>query len=217
MSPCSEEGFFRLPIEIRFIIYKQVLVIPRALVVFQNYGCPVRCHPRKKPRRWLALLYTNRQISEEASAVLYGANCFSVADLPSPRHDGGVLKSFLNRIGSVNSALLSRLCMDFPWTERPDGPSGKIKIMGDSMQRLQLLQKKCSNLKILEMVMQGRHSRILVNENSDDIHFAQELLLEIDAQLKEIASLNKIVLEVHSVTPDAWATEFLKKLGWVIL
>lgn len=46
---------------------------------------------------------------------------------------------------------------------------------------------------------------------------AQEVFLQIDAQLKGIVSLNKFIIRACSGSPDPWARELLQQLGWVVL
>lgn len=70
-------NFLSLPIEIRNNIYQKVLALPQPLHLFQDPGYPVESFIPGKPYLWLALLYTNRQISEKARAVLYRFNSFT--------------------------------------------------------------------------------------------------------------------------------------------
>ncbi|KAF7591583.1 hypothetical protein BBP40_001331 [Aspergillus hancockii] len=208
-------GFFRLPIEIRKNIYQRVLIVPHPLYLFQDPGCQVETFAPEKPYRWLALLYTNRQISDEARAVLYGMNHFALQE--ATQRQGSLLKSFLTCIGPVNAGLLSHLCIDFPATERIDGQSGDLKLRDDSLQSLELLQRECTNLKTLETLIYGQNSGGLMKEDQISFTFLREIFLKIDAQFKEIASLEKIIVRIYSGTPTASVREFLQGLGWVVL
>ncbi|KAH8589050.1 hypothetical protein B0O99DRAFT_655664 [Bisporella sp. PMI_857] len=91
-------SFFRLPGDIRNNIYRRALVAAHPLYLFQDTGSQVvEAFAPDRPLRWLALLYTNRQIHGEASAVLYGVNYFTFLD--TTQHQCGHIRSFLNCIG----------------------------------------------------------------------------------------------------------------------
>lgn len=210
-------SFFSLPIEARNNIYKRVLALPHPLYLFQDPGCPVETFAPEKPFQWLALLYTNRQISDEARAVLYGMNHFTLQEVETTQRQSSLLKSFLSCIGPVNAGLLSHLCINFPATERIEGQSGEIRLKADSLQRLQLLQEECTKLKTLETLMYGKNSSGLIKEDQNNAKFIQEVLLEINAQFKGIASLEKIIVRVYSGSPAPSVKEFLQGLGWVVL
>jgi hypothetical protein len=215
LTASASVSFFSLPIETRNNIYKRVLTVPHPLYLFQDPGCQIETFAPEKPYRWLALLYTNRQISAEARAVLYGTNQFTLQE--ATQRQGSLLKSFLSCIGHVNAGLPSHLCIQFPATERIESQSGEIRIREDSLQSLQLLQKECTNVKTLETHIYGPNSSGLINEDQINTKFVREVLLEIDAQFRGIASLNKIIVRVYSGSPAPSVREFLQGLGWVVL
>ncbi|KAJ5804777.1 uncharacterized protein N7518_001080 [Penicillium psychrosexuale] len=198
----SAVGFLSLPVEVRNEVYKYVLTVPDTIYLFQDPGGPVQSFEPQKPYRWLALLYINRQIYDEAKVVLYGTNHFTLQEVETMQSEGGLLKSFLNCIGP---------------TKRVEGQSGEVRLREDSLQSFQLLQKEFTHLKTLETIAYSRNSRSLLQGNLDDTKPAQEVFLEIDAQLKGIVSLKKFTIRVYSGSPDTWAREFLQKLGWVVL
>lgn len=219
-GPSSEKtapDFLSLPIETRNNIYERLLAVPHPLYIFQDPGCPVEAFAPEKPNRWLALLYTNRQISDEARAILYGMNYFTLEDVQTRQRGGGLLKSFLHCIGPVNSGLLSQLCINFPATEWIEGQSGKIRIREDSLQSLQLLQKGCTGLKTLETLIYGQNASGLIKEDQNNAMFVREVLMEIGAQFRAIASLNKIIVRVCNGSPAPSITEFIEGLGWVVI
>lgn len=74
ISSQQESGFFRLPPELRIIIYGLALVIGTV----RFYEFDGEFFVPEKPR--LALLRTNRRIHREASEVVYGSNVFSPVD-----------------------------------------------------------------------------------------------------------------------------------------
>jgi hypothetical protein len=74
-------GFFSLPREVRDDIYQRVLLVTHPLHFFQQTGSEVvEMFVPERPVRWLALLYTNREVREDASAVLYGLNHYTFMD-----------------------------------------------------------------------------------------------------------------------------------------
>ncbi|KAG9231370.1 hypothetical protein BJ875DRAFT_517407 [Amylocarpus encephaloides] len=209
-------SFFSLPGDIRNNIYRRVLVVGHPLFLFQDTGSTVvETFAPDRPFRWLALLYTNRQVHDEASAVLYGLNHFTFMD--TTRHQGGLLQSFLGCIGSVNAGLLSHLCINFPIVETVEGQPGNFILREDDLHSLKLLQEKCTNLTTLETLIHSRNSRRLINPGHDDSQFIREALSQIDAQLKAISSLNKIIVRSYDGTPNPWVMELMQGLGWVIL
>jgi len=151
----------------------------------------------------------------KASAVLYGLNHFTLVD--TTRHQVGLLQSFLNCIGSVNAGLLSHLCISFPVAENVEGQPGKIMIREDGLRSLKLLQDKCTNLKTLETHVHSQNSRGLIQASHDDSQFIREALSQIDAQLKSISSLSKIIVRFYDARPTLSVMELMQGLGWVTL
>jgi hypothetical protein len=200
-------NFLNLPIEIRNEIYKKVLALPQPLHLFQDPGCPVESFIPGKPYRWLALLYTNRQISEEARASLYRFNSFTFQEV----ENGRVLEDFINSIGHFNAGSLSHLCFDFPATE---SMHGETSLRESSLQRLQLLQKECGSLAKLEIFIYSRNSKLLIEQDSTSV---REVLSEINRQFGYISSLRKIIVRVYSGSPAPSVKEFLQGLGWIVL
>jgi hypothetical protein len=183
-----------------------VLALPQPLHLFQDPGCPVESFIPGKPYRWLALLYTNRQISEEARAALYRFNSFTFQEV----ENGSVLEAFINSIGHSNAGSLSHLCFDFPSTE---SMHGEISLRECSLQRLQLLQKECSSLAKLEILIHSRNSRLLIEQDSSSV---RGVLSEINRQLGYISSLGDIIVRVYSGSPAPSVKEFLQGLGWIV-
>lgn len=227
--------FFSLPIETRCDIYKRVLALPQSLYLFQDPGCPIEAFVPGKPFRWLALLYVNRQISAEASAILYGRNHFVLHEVEIPlaatTRRPSLVESFLNCIGPVNAGLLSHLCVNFPATERIEGGKGgegkqsdfgahEIRLREESVHILHLLQKHCAGLRILETLLYGSQhsysSALLQEDQLANKKFVRELLWDINVRFRAIASLNRIIIRVYSGSPALSVREFLQGLGWVV-
>ncbi|KAB8212931.1 hypothetical protein BDV33DRAFT_210697 [Aspergillus novoparasiticus] len=210
----AHAGLLSLPIELRNDIYRQVLAVPHPLFLFQDSGCPIESFAPERPNQWLALLYTNRQISEEAKAVLYSSNKFALEE--ATKRQGSLLKSFLDCIGSVNANSLSYLQMNFPATERADGQMGEIKLREDGMQTLRLLQEQCTNLKTLETLIHGPNCS-LITDKEIDIRTLRDALQDIDTQLRAIGSLDRIIVRFSSGSPAPPTTEFMQELGWIVV
>jgi hypothetical protein len=206
--------FLRLPIGVRNKIYTRVLTLPQPLYLFQDPGDPVETFSPGKPYQWRALLRTNRQISDEASAVLYGLNYFILQEVETVGSQGYLLKSLVNCIGSVNAGFLSRLRLGFPATERAEGEAGELRLREDGLQNLQLLQRECTGLRTLETVVDTQCSRSLIQGSLDgDV---QDLRREIDVQFRAIGSLNMISVDVCSGSLPHQMKAFLQGLGWAV-
>lgn len=206
-------NFFCLPLEIRNKIYERVLIIPHPLYLFQEPGSSVDTFAPSKPPRWLALLYVNRQLCNEASAVLYGINRFHFVDIT--QQQVGVLRSFLSCIGSFNAASLSYLCVNFLVAEGIEGEPGKIRLGDESMQSLTLLRDNCTTLSTLEMVVHYKNSNFFTHTDE----FLREALPQIDEQLRTISSLERIIvrIEIHGPIPTSSVKSLMQALGWSVV
>ncbi|EXJ89942.1 hypothetical protein A1O3_03009 [Capronia epimyces CBS 606.96] len=181
-------NFLDLPNLVRDKIYEAVLVVLHPIYIFQESNSSVEAFAPDKPPRWLALLHTNRQISAEASAVLYRVNHFELVDITKPQIR--VLQSFLNGIGTVNAASISNLSISFPTVIGIDEEPGKVRLKEDSLQCLKVLQDRCTNLSALETVVHYRNSGFFMKTE----HFLRGALSQIDQYLKTINSLRRIIV-----------------------
>lgn len=127
----------------------------------------------------------------------------------------GVLRSFLDCIGPLNAASLSHLCINFPTVVSIDKEPGKVKLRDDSLQSLKLLQDRCTNLSTLETVVHYKNSSLFTRTDQ----FLQEAFSHIDAQLKAIQPLRRIIVrvETQSGLPTSSAKDMMQRLGWVVL
>ena len=206
--------FFSLPREIRHKVYKRVLIVAHPVFLFQDAGSRVETFAPDKPFQWLSLLYTNRQMHSEAIPVLYGMNIFSLVD--TTPQQAGLLQSFLSCIGSMNAGLLSHICINFPVAESIEGQPGKFKLRDDSLQSLKLLREKCSYLTTLETFIHSKNSKGLIKTDQDNSQSIQDGLSQIDAQLKTIPSLNRVIVRIHDGTLTPSVIELMQGLGWVV-
>ena len=202
-------GFFSVPREIRNKIYERVLIVAHLVFLFQDAGSRLETFAADRPFRWLSLLYTNRQMHNEAIPVIYGMNKFNLVD--STSQQVGLLQHFLDCIGSVNAGLLSHLCINFPLAENVEGQPRKVKVRDDSLQTLKLLQEKSPNLTTLETFIYGKNSMGLT-----ETELIQDGLSQIDAQLKAIPSL-RVIVRISGEPPTFSVIESMQGLGWVVL
>ena len=216
-QPAGSAGisFFSLPREIRDRIYKTVLIVAHPIFLFQDAGPRVETFAPERPFRWLSLLYTNRQMHSEAVPVLYGMNSFSLVDTTPQQVD--LLKNFLTCIGSVNAGLLSSLCVNFPAAESMEGQPGNVKLRDDSLHSLKLLQERCTNLTTLETLIHSKNSQGLIQTDQNNLQFIHDGLLQVDARLKAIPSLNRVIVRIYEGTPTPSVIELMQGLGWLVL
>lgn len=165
--------------------------------------------------KWLGLLYTNKRLHDETSAEIYGSNRFNLVD--TTQHQYRLLKAFVDPIGPVNACSLSRLCISFPAAESREEQPEKIVLRDDDLFSLKLIREKCTKLTTLEAFIHSHNSKALTKFDEDKPQFTQDALLHIDAQLKSIPSLNRIIVRMYSGTPTPSAMDLMHGYGWVVL
>ncbi|KAH7175805.1 hypothetical protein EDB81DRAFT_896492 [Dactylonectria macrodidyma] len=188
-------SIFDLPEGIRSDIYQRVLVVRHPIYLFQEKRSRVETFAPDRPTQWLALLHVSQQVCNEARAVLYGMNRFVLVD-ETPQQVG-LLRSFLDGIGSVSVDHLSHLSINFPVIEGTDGQPREVKIREDDLQSLRLLQANCTSLTTLETFVHRQNSKLLTEANKDISQLVREGLPRIDSQLRAIPSLKKIIVRVY--------------------
>lgn len=225
---CKTNTFLALPLEIRNKIYKHLLGVSLPIYIFRDSPDTddIESFTHDIPRRrrhWTALLYVNRQIYIEARAILYGGNQFELMEIDAKQPEvrfPSLLSSFLERIGPVNAGSLSSLCMTFPAIEEQieygmggGQPKKRIKIREDGLQKLQLLRKECTGLRVIDMIYKG--SGVI----GTGAEATQEVLQEINTYLRAIPSLSRIVITVldRTLRPPATVKDIMQQLGWIVL
>jgi hypothetical protein len=215
MTSRNECRLFDLPRPVRDEIYREVLAVVQPLYLFKDSGSPKvgLFAPGKRPR-WLALLFTNRLLHAEASAILYRANHFTFVSTTPNQSD--VVQSFLDCIGSVNAAHLSHLSINFP---AADSQQGEVVLGEPDSDTLRLLQEKCTGLATLETIVQKGNSKGLTarSQAQDGSQFAREALAQVDVQFKAVPSLRKIIVRFYSGSPTPEVAELMQRYDWVIL
>lgn len=91
----------------------------------------------------------------------------------------------------------------------------KVRLRDDSLQTLKLLQDKCTKLTTLETVVHYKNAGFFTRPDP----FLREAFSHIDAQLKAIHSLSRIIVRVYTQTglPKSSAIDVMQHLGWEVL
>ncbi|KAF2228002.1 hypothetical protein BDZ85DRAFT_10796 [Elsinoe ampelina] len=200
-----------LPLHVREAILTYVLAVAQPLYLFRDHPSRIEVFAPAKPRQWTALLYTNRQLSRESSAVLYASNAFALLD--QAEEQTSLLRLFLDRIGPTNSAALNWLCLDFPLFQRQ---AGKFEIHHDSLQRVELIRQHCDGLTTLEFGLNAVSKRNLEDTLTSGSENAHDVLAELDNAVRTISSLGTIVARVHGGALHPDIARAAQKLGWVV-
>ncbi|KAJ3456801.1 hypothetical protein MRS44_016824 [Fusarium solani] len=193
---CSAVGFLDLPGAIRQRIYNHELTVEHPVYLFQDFGPRVEAFAPDKPKWWIALLYTNRPISSEAKAVLYGNNNFHLMD--KPQKHGTLLQSFLDCIGASNANSLSRLCISLPVTEKAEDPH-TVTIRQDSLNSLAPVMTSALASKRLKC------------------NFAEKIPGFWPRRLKAISSAKKVVVSLYIKNLPSLIIDAMRGLAWAVL
>ena len=206
-------GFLSLPQDLRRHIYKNVLVVQHPLFLFKERESQLEAFAPEKPRKWLALFYTNRQIYSEARAVLYESNRFTFVD--TTPHQLSLIQSFIGSIGSINTNHLSHLCINFPVVERMLN-TDEVVLREDSQTSLTLLRENCVNLKTLEAQVHGENFDNLIQPKHCDAQLLQKGLRQINTQVRAIRSLEIFIVRIYSGVPSSATIESMQEFGWIV-
>lgn len=188
--------------------------MPQMFSLFQDTGPRIEMFCPERPK-WLGLLYASKQLHNEFGAELYRSNWFNLVD--TLQHQFRLLQSFLSTIGSVNAGSLTRLCICFPAIETTEGQPGNIVLRSNDLLSLKLLQLKCTGLTTLKFCVQRHNYDALAKIEEDKPQFIREALMHINAQLKSIPSLTRIIVRIFSDTPAPLAMDLMHGFGWVVL
>lgn len=210
-------NFLSLPIEIRNNIYQRLLSMRDEIRIFQDPGCSLEAFLPERPPAWNALVYTNRQISSEARAILYRMNRFFLPDTSfARRYRGSIVQSFLSGIGPINAACLSYACIHFPELEMLDG-SEEIKLPEYALQDFRRLQIECTQLRMLEISIYDEETYKLLKEDRIISASVRNGFIQIAEHIKGIQSLNKVIARIYNGVINDTAKDFLQDLGWTVL
>ncbi|KAH6646800.1 hypothetical protein BKA67DRAFT_540285 [Truncatella angustata] len=208
-------GFLDLPVEIRNNIYRQLLVAKQTLMLFKDRGSEVvEVFVPGYSFRALPLLRTNRRVQEEACAILYGSNCFNFVD--TTEYQGELLCAFLKAIGVRNASLLTHVSINFPALNLSGIDVAELNVVNGSLWTVKLLQEQCTNLRILETIVQAENSFGLVESDDLDSSLVGSALSQVQAQFEAIPNLKKVVVTFYTGIPSTFVRNSFEGNGWVV-
>jgi hypothetical protein len=193
-------NFLSLPAEVRYEIYKLLLV--RKHEVIDPYEGQHALVP--------SILATNSTILKEARPLLYGHNIYNLEHFDWDR-EADIISEFLDNIGEANASHLKSICIAFPQLANYGdhiGPTpGNIEI-------LEKLASACTNLKTLTLNSLSTNAIENVLAELGDPPLAAKILATIDASFKKISSLEEVVAEVSPDVPCPEVRKEMERLGW---
>jgi hypothetical protein len=188
MAPC----FFDLPLELREIIYFELLVIAVPIPLEPDGVNP--CPLRGSRRRGLcpAILRVNKKTYREASPLLYSKNRFEIPYYAIPGltfPETNQIALFLTQIGR-QASLIRQIYIDFPhWDfDHPHATSFRPEQIRD----LELVRASCQDIRVLELSLDTTQIEILEETVSP------ETLDSIDGTIRDILSPKEIKVRVES-------------------
>lgn len=226
--------FLSLPLEVRRAIYVYVLDVSEYVCIFRDPGCRVESFLPGKPRRWLSLLYVNRQVSNEAKVVVYGSNKFLMSEVEGSassdeaKNKQRLVESFLENIGRDNASLIRFMCVHFPAVERvgvggssPDSGEGELRLAGESVRQLEVLAQCCPGLRTLEsLVYGGRHVSLMSLLQQDESRKTWSVLCvlgEVNALMRKVGKLKEIIIRVYGSISNVAVVDYMASLRWKVV
>ncbi|KAL3494691.1 hypothetical protein BJX62DRAFT_233980 [Aspergillus germanicus] len=210
--------FLSLPTPIRKKIYTHLLHLPELIYVFQDRGAPLSSFTpslRPRPRNWTAILAANRQIYTEACETLYAENRFVIEEVYTLTFRSRFFEACLDGIGSSNSKLLADLSVTFPDAERgQNGGWWRVSEEGDRVP--QRFRGGCTGLVRIEFLIFWPVTGDFVQADLGVDGSVGEVLSDVDAQLRGVESLEKIMLRVSSGSVSPSIREVVQRLEWVV-
>ncbi|KAH9898829.1 hypothetical protein F4778DRAFT_743218 [Xylariomycetidae sp. FL2044] len=196
-----------------------MLVALSPIFVFQESASrPIEFFVPGKPTQWpeLELARCREYNEQETNEVFYGSNHFNLVDTTT-RRETSILQAFLVSLTPAHARLLSHLSLSFPALEAVQGQPEALGLKQEGMHTLKLLQDYCINLNTLEFYVHKDNAFGLVGEASSHTQSLHGALAQIDAQLKVVSSLERIVIRYYYDSPTPEATQLMQGLGWIVL
>lgn len=216
--PLPRAHFLGLPLEIREMIYEELLVLKTPCwrlslaPTFPIKDTDYVCDKRYPERHFLALLYTNTQIYAEAKPIFLSKNTLRLGIETEPLQ-GRVLDNFTEGIGPENAGLLRHMDMFLPFTGK--NQDGDLEITFDSLWAFHILKKRCPSLTTLRF-QDGSNSREIFDFYWRNSSLVREILSEVNRLIRGMPSMKKITVYTGGALEPA-LTEFLQGLGWVVM
>ncbi|KAI7326164.1 hypothetical protein KC326_g350 [Hortaea werneckii] len=205
-------GFFDLPDDARKKMYEGVLKLTHPIFLFQDGDTRVETFAPDRPPHWLALLHTSHQMHQEAAAILYSTNVYTMLDADG--QGSKLIQGFLRCIGSGHAKTLSHLCITFPTIQRN---LGGFQLGPDGAKMIELIRAECSKLEILETHLAGKLAIHLTETDRSVPDFTLEALTDLDRHVRSISSIRRFIVRVYSGRPAAHRMEVMRALGWEVL
>ncbi|GKU06981.1 hypothetical protein FSARC_14485 [Fusarium sarcochroum] len=214
-----KDVFSNMSPEARKEAYNKLLVPSSPIFVFQESASrPIEFFVPGKPTQWpeLALAKCREYNEQETNAVFYGSNHFNLVSTTT-RRETSILQAFLVSLTSTHTRLLSHLSLSFPALEAVQGRPEALGLKQDGIHTLKLLQDYCINLNTLEFYVHKDNAFGLVREAPSHSQSLHEALSQVNAQLKVVSSLKKIVIRYYYDRPTPEAMQLMQDLGWIVL
>ncbi|KAG4279113.1 hypothetical protein FPRO04_13722 [Fusarium proliferatum] len=206
-----------MPPEARKDTYNKMLVASSPILVFQESpNRPIEFFVPGKPTQWPALTLAKfREYNEqETNEVFYGSNHFNLVDTTA-QSEASILHTFLVSPTPTHARLLSHVSLSFPVLQAVQGQPEALGLAEERMRTLKLLQDYCVNLKTLELYVHKGNAFGLAGETPSE--FFRKALSQVDAQLKAVPSLEKIIIRCFYDRPIPEALQLMQGLGWTVL
>ncbi|KAM0487675.1 hypothetical protein ACHAP7_001478 [Fusarium lateritium] len=197
--------------EARKVTYNKLLVALGPIFVFQKSPSrPIEFFVPGKPTptQWpvLPLARCREYNEQETDAVFYSLNHFHLVD-DATGCESSILRAFL----------LSHMSLSFPTFEAVQGQPGTLQLQQDRIYSFKLLRDCYTNLDTLEFYVHKGNAFGLIQEAPGNIKSLHEALSQVNAQLKAITSLKRIMIRFYYDRPASEATKLIQGLGWEVL
>lgn len=159
------------------------------------------------------MLHTSRQVYEEAAAVAYGSIRFTLVDRSEQTR---LLECFLDTIGPANSSVVSYLSMDFPHVDISTDGVGESRVGAESVRGIELPRDRCTGLRTLETKMHGLAANGWTKVDEQNLGPVCDGLSQVNVRLREIPSLNKVIVRIYGGTLRPSVIEAMKRLKWIV-
>lgn len=197
--------FMSLPSELRNQIYQDVLLSENPIVVKAIYGIDMLdINP--------VLLLANRTIHREASSLLYAQNTFNLSECT--QQDG---VSFLETIGPENAGRIGRVIINFPGlkfdaslTPGVSAPDKRDVIL------IEKIKHSCHSLHTITIPAYSTRDTLSCYDTPEQQGAFVELLTQLNTLLKNIPSLQDIIVEAFEGSFFDDQIKIMESHGWIL-
>ena len=187
--------FFDFVLEIRFMIYSELLLLSEYVVFDVDNSSSSRplCRVRNG-NLYPAILLVNKQVHDEAIRLLYRNNCFQFPDIHSAQsgRDSALIAPFLCQIGP-QASFIRHIYITFPTFNNYDDFLNNIATVDESfIGNLKLIRDKCSHITTLELLLRADRLNYVLNSKSA---IARDTLDLLSALFTAILPLTEIIID----------------------